>query len=170
MGRTSKALAAASATALGVLAVNVGAAEADPPPIQLIRLTGDASFTDDVRMSLRNNVAGHGNQVLNLRDPSGVLTAELRVQPGAMFPWHTHPGPVVITVAQGELTYIRADDCRPRLYEQNTALVDPGNLVHTAVNTGDSETVLYATFYDITSPDDLTRAAPAPDGCEVDVR
>lgn len=168
MGRTSKAIAAASATALGVLAVNVGVAEADPPPIQVTKLTGNASFTDDVRLSLHNKVAGHGNQVLNLSDPSGIVTAELRVQPGAMFPWHIHPGPVVVTVAQGELTYVRADDCRPRLYEQDTAFVDPGDLVHTAVNTGDEETVLYATFYDVPSDGVLTIPRPAPEGCEVD--
>ena len=167
MGPRGKTVAAMSAAALA-LSVGATTAAADPPAIQLIPLTGNASFTDDVRISLHNKPAGYGTKVLTLSDPSGIVTAELRVQPGAMFPWHTHPGPVVVTVAEGELTYVRADDCRPRRYDTDSAFVDPGDLVHTAVNTGDVETVLYATFLDVAPGEPLSTPAAAPEGCEVD--
>jgi quercetin dioxygenase-like cupin family protein len=70
------------------------------------------------------------------------------VQPGAQFPWHSHAGPVVVTVVSGELTYVAADDCRERKYPAGTAFVDPGQgHVHTAFNGTEGVTVFVATFY-----------------------
>src|SRR5699024_9216002 len=57
--------------------------------------------------------------------------------------------PVVISVAEGELTYQQSTDCVERLYGTRQALVDPGNIVHTAWNSGSTDTVLIATFYDV---------------------
>ena len=50
--------------------------------------------------------------------------ARITVQPGAQFPWHTHPGLVIVNVSQGELTYIMAHDYA-RDYPTGTAFVDP---------------------------------------------
>ena len=50
-------------------------------------------------------------------------------------------------------TFVFAEDCRPRHYAAGSALIDPGNTVHTAFNPGDSEkTVVIATL--IGAPDD----------------
>ena len=37
-------------------------------------------------------------------DPSRTVTIKFHVQPEAQFPWHTHPGPVVVNVKRGSLT------------------------------------------------------------------
>ncbi|WP_431473566.1 cupin domain-containing protein [Ornithinimicrobium sp. W1665] len=87
--------------------------------------------------------------MLNLKDPGDIIVARVDLAPGAAFPWHTHPGPVVVSVAQGQLTYQQSTDCVERLYDADEAFVDPGNIVHTAWNAGSTDIVLYATFYDV---------------------
>ena len=85
------------------------------------------------------------------------MVAKITVQPGAQFPWHTHPGPVIVNIAQGELTYIMAHDCVDRPYAVGTAFVDPGRgMVHTAVNRTGEVTVLLATFFEVPETGPLT--------------
>ena len=91
------------------------------------------------------------------------------MQPGAQFHWHTHPGPVIVNVTQGELVYVRADDCVERPYTAGTAFNDPGRgNVHTAFNPTDGETVLVATFTEVSAdgPLTITEGITAPaDNC-----
>ena len=141
-----------------------------PPPIAVEVLTQRAVFTDDVELQIRNKPDSHGTHVANSHHPSRTVVAKLTVQPGAQFPWHTHPGPVIVNVAQGELTYIMAEDCVDRPYAAGTAFVDPGRgMVHTAVNRTGEVTVLLATFFEVpqtgplTIPVELRRTA-LPDG------
>lgn len=143
-------------TALIVLALGVLPIAADndgePDPITVEVLSGPAEFTDDVAAHIRNKFEGRGTDVMNLRDASDVAVAEITIQPGAVFPWHTHPGPVLITIADGDeggaFVYILAEDCVQREYTPGQALVDAGgDKVHTAYNPSDEhETVVVATF------------------------
>lgn len=43
-------------------------------------------------------------------------------------PWHTHPGPAVVTVVSGSLIYERADggQCQQTTYAAGSGFVDPG--------------------------------------------
>jgi len=47
---------------------------------------------------------------------------------GSTTGWHTHPGPVFITVTQGQLTYYLYDDpsCTPHLVSAGQGIVDDG--------------------------------------------
>jgi len=161
-------------TTLAVLGVAAcSAAQAAPPPIEVVPLSGPrASFTDDVNIQIRTKLDGKDTQVIQAADPSLVVTARITVQPGAKFPWHTHPGPVIVTVAQGELTYVRADDCVHRRYATGTVFVDPGGgTVHTAFNSApaDEVTVLYATFFNAPAEGPLTNPVDPPANCTVAV-
>lgn len=169
------ALLAAGGLALLVLLVAVGAAppsraQEPPPPIAVELLTGRAEFTDDVRALLRIKLDGRPTQVLNLRDPSRTVVARITVQPGAQFPWHTHPGPVVANVAQGNLVYVYASDCVEREYPAGTAFIDPGRgNVHTAFNPTDEVTVVVATFFEVpaSGPLTITEGVEAPADCPI---
>ena len=156
---------------LGVLgAVAYSSAQAQPLPIAVEPLSPRAVFTDDVAMQIRNKLDGQSTDVINVADPSRIVTAKITVQPGAQFPWHTHPGPVFVTVAEGELTYVSADDCVERPYPAGTAFVDPGHgHVHTAFNSasGDTVTVTYATFFEVPASGPLTIPADTPADCNV---
>ena len=73
------------------------------------------------------------------------------VQPGAQFPWHTHHGPVLVTVLDGEMTYVLSSDCVGHRHPAGTAFVDQGHEVHTAYNGTKTVTVLFATFLEVPS-------------------
>jgi quercetin dioxygenase-like cupin family protein len=127
------------------------AAQQPPPPIATEFLTDRAVFTDDVDLKLRVRVKHEDRKWITVKskNPSRTLVARFTVQPGAQFPWHSHAGPVIVNVTQGELVYVPADDCEERSYPAGTAFVDPGHgHVHSAFNPTDEETVIVATFYE----------------------
>lgn len=167
---TKLKLLAAGAGAAGLaalLAVPAGAQD-PPPPIAVEVVTQRATFTDDVRLQIKNKLDGQATRVMNLSDPSRVATARITVQPGARFPWHTHPGPVTVNVVEGQLTYVQATDCVPRGYPAGSIFIDPGQgNVHTAFNPTGEVTVLYATFYDLPAEGPLTIPVAGPADCEV---
>jgi redox-sensitive bicupin YhaK (pirin superfamily) len=142
----------AAAAALGaVLLVGIyvlpSAAQEPPPPIAGEVLTDRAVFTDGVSLQLRVKLDGRATGVVNVKDASRVVTVRFTVQPGASFPWHTHHGPVVVNVVEGELVYVSAKDCVERPYPAGTAFIDTGDDVHTAFNPTGQPTVLVATFF-----------------------
>lgn len=139
------------------------------PPIFIEPLTGRHEFTDDVATQIRLKPEGRSQEVVNLRDASKMAVLRITVQPGARFPWHTHPGPVLVAVTQGELVYVYADDCRERLYPVGTAFVDPGfKNVHFAFNPSGGETVVVATFLGVPATGPLTIPVDAAESDRLD--
>jgi quercetin dioxygenase-like cupin family protein len=167
------ALAAAALIAVVVIGASVvpSGAQEPPPPIAVEPLTDRAVFTDDVDLKLKNKLDGKATEVVNVKDPSRTVTARFTVQPDAVFGWHTHPGPVVVNVVEGELVYVSADDCVEREYPAGTAFIDAGgDHVHNAFNPTNGVTVVVATFFRMPpAPDPLTIQQPAPADCEIEV-
>jgi quercetin dioxygenase-like cupin family protein len=144
------------------------AAQQAPPPIATEFLTDRAVFPDDVDLKLKIKHGRHDTTVVKAKDPSRTLVARFTVQPGAQFPWHSHPGPVIVNVTKGELVYVPAEDCEERSYPAGTAFVDPGQgHVHTAFNATGQETVLVATFYEAGAEGPLLIPAEAPAHCDI---
>lgn len=171
------AVAVLMALAAAVLALTLSAgAEADHVPIHAVPLTtpGHNEFTDDVAVQVRDKPDGRPTEVVNLRDASNIAVGEFTIQPGAWFPWHTHPGTGLVAVAQGDLVFIYADDCVERPYDQGEAFVDPG-VVHTAYNPSDTQTTIaIATFIGVptgappATPVDAERAQALNERCGTD--
>jgi quercetin dioxygenase-like cupin family protein len=156
-----------AAVLIGANVMPSGAQQA-PPPIATEFLTGRAVFTDDVDLKIKIKPDGEATQVVNAEDPSRTVVARFTVQPGAQFPWHTHRGPVVVNVTEGELVYVPAEDCVERAYPAGTAFVDPGHgHVHTAFNPTDDETVFVATFFEAPAEGPLLIPAETPADCSV---
>jgi quercetin dioxygenase-like cupin family protein len=160
------AIVAVSAGAAG--AARVSAQTPAPPPIAVVPLSPRGSLGDDVEIQFRVKLDGAGTNVINLDGPMRIVTAEVIVQPGAQFPWHIHPGPVIVSVTSGELVYVQASDCIPRSYPSGDIFVDPGNAVHTAFNPTDVVTRLVATFFDVPESGPLTIPVDAPADCQID--
>lgn len=137
------------------------------PPIAVEFLTPmpGAQFTDKVAVQVRNQFPGRGTDVINLTDASNVVVAKITIQPKARFPWHTHPGPVLITIAEGDFVYMLAADCLERYYSAGNGLIDAGfDNVHTAFNPSSSKaTVVIATFLGIPAGSPVTIPVPGPD-------
>ena len=171
MTRIGGAVLGAALLAVVVIGANVlpSAAQQAPQPIASEPLTGRAVFPDDVDLKLKVKIDGEERVVVNSKDPSRTFVARFTVQPGAQFPWHTHPGPVIVNVTQGELVYVAADGCVERSYPAGTAFVDPGHgHVHTAYNPTGAPTVFVATFFEAPAPPTpLLIPADAPADCEV---
>ena len=155
-----------------VLATALAAAElgvvvpssAQEAPITATILTPRSVFPDDVSMTVTVN-----GQTVEVADASRTVTAKFLLQPGAQFPWHTHPGPVFVNVKRGSLTFV-SDECEKTNYPKGTAFVDLGHgHVHTAFNPSDTkETVLVATFFEAPAePGPLLIPATAPAGCTI---
>ena len=162
----------AAATLIAVLLVGASVmpsgAQQAPPPIATEFLSGRAVFTDDVDLKVKIKLDGQATTVVHAKDPSRTVVARFTVQPGAQFPWHTHRGPVVVNVVEGELVYVAADDCVERAYPAGTAFVDAGHgHVHTAFNPTDDVTVLVATFFEAPAEGPLLIPAEAPADCPV---
>ncbi len=162
-------------TVLGLMATSVlpSGAQTEPPPIAVEPLTPRSEFTDDVDLKIPYKLDGtRRRRVSKTKDASRTVVARITVQPGAQFPWHTHPGPVFVNVTQGELVYMRAGDCVERSYPAGTAFVDPGRrAVHTAFNPTSGVTVFVATFFNVTEtgPLTITEGIEAPDDCPIEV-
>jgi hypothetical protein len=134
-----------------------GMASQEVAPIVAVPLTGRHTFTDDVAVQIRDKPDQRPTEVVNVNDATHLAVLEITIQPGARFPWHTHPGPVAAAVTQGELVYVYADDCVRRHYPQ-TAFIDPGfDNVHMAFNPSSTEeTVIIATFFGVPAEGPLT--------------
>lgn len=86
---------------------------------------------------------------LKTRDDVDVVTQAITVAPGGHTGWHSHPGPVFVTVEAGTLTFYDADDptCTGGTYAAGDTFVDRGGgHVHIARNEGSTDLVLYATY------------------------
>jgi quercetin dioxygenase-like cupin family protein len=169
---SKRGAALAAAALIGSLLIGAtalpSAAQEPPPPISTELLTGRAAFTADVSLKLKNTLDGEATEVAKAKNASRTVVARITVQPGAQFPWHTHPGPVVANVTQGELTYVAADDCVKREYPKGTAFIDAGgDHVHTALNRTDGPTVLVATFFDVPEQGPVTIPAAPPADCQI---
>ena len=141
------------------------------PPILVEELTARHEFTDDIAVQVRVRPDGRPTEVVNIKDASNTAVLRFTVQPGVRFPWHSHPGLVMVTITQGELVFVYADDCIERGYPAGTAFVDPGfGNVHYAFNPTGAETVLVATFLGVPPTGPLTIPVDAATATALDAK
>lgn len=151
--RRTTRLAAAAAVSAGAVAVAATAAWGTPPtgvtPDNLAR----ATLTDRVHITTHP------------RAQTDVLVQRLTFEVGGSTGWHTHPDAVVVTIAQGQMTFYETD-CTSRVYRAGQAFVDPGHgHVHNARSTGTEPLVLYATYFAPKGAPVRQDVSPAPATC-----
>jgi quercetin dioxygenase-like cupin family protein len=72
--------------------------------------------------------------------------------PGGQSGWHSHPGPVVVIVKSGTLTFYSGDGaCTAREYSAGQSFIDSGQgHVHIARNLSQTENVeIWVTYFDV---------------------
>lgn len=114
-------------------------------------LAGHANFPDAVAAEFRTTYdEGDSEAIVSdlPSDASSVIFAKVTWEPEGTSGWHTHPGPVIVSVAEGELRLINERDCVERTYGAGEAFIDPGQgNIHIASNPSTTDTaVAYATF------------------------
>jgi hypothetical protein len=62
------------------------------------------------------------------KSPVDVVVRTHDYAPGSSTGWHTHPGPVFITVLEGKVTFYEFDDptCTPKIVSKGEGYVDTG--------------------------------------------
>lgn len=154
---TLRHIAAVTATAAALMLSAAIQAAGEPEPIMANPLTERHAFGSNVSIQITQQLDGLPEQTIEFEDASHLTVVEFTIQPGAVFPWHTHPGTVLINIAEGEFVFIFAEDCVERDYGPGSALVDPGDTVHTAYNPStEQETVVIAVLLGVPAEGALT--------------
>ena len=86
-----------------------------------------------------------------------VLTVEVRVPPGGVFPWHYHTAGLTVTVTQGALTVQDADSCDTQRFSAGQGFFEEAGVIHKAMNEGSTIAILWVTYLGIPagSPPDV---------------
>ncbi len=91
---------------------------------------------------------------LRTKGPIEVAYQRIVIAPGGTLGWHSHPGPTVVTVFGGTLSFYHAEDCTHRIgYAAGQSFSNLPDEIHLARNEGSADVVLYASYYvPLTSP------------------
>jgi len=126
-----------------------------------------ASFVAPTDIKIK---VGDGRQeVMHVPNAQETVVQEVIIAPGGHTGWHSHPGPVVVLIKSGTMSFYDGDDptCGVRTYAAGQAFIDSGQgHVHIARNEGTQNLELWATYFDV-PPGGAFRndVAPSPGNC-----
>lgn len=86
---------------------------------------------------------------LKSKDNSDIAVADITVVPGGHSGWHYHPGPVLVVVKTGAITFYHGNDpsCTGTRHPAGTAFLEADGEVGIARNEEPGETTVVATFF-----------------------
>ena len=143
---------AAGAIAAVVVAALTFAALATPGSGTVGVVVARAALTDDVNVKLFLEGDLRGSEVVNVRSAGETVIQQIIFAPGGDSGWQRHPGPAVIVIKSGRLTFYREENgkCVSRTYSAGQALVDAGQgHVHLAQNAIVGDTEVWVTYFDV---------------------
>ena len=115
-------------------AVSAGIVWATPPSGTTSMLIGRATFGEAFNIK---RVGPDGWDVKVKATPNlDIAVQRIVFQPGGQSGWHSHPGPVFISVVEGTMTFYESDDptCAPVVRHAGEGYVDVGDHAHIARN------------------------------------
>ena len=139
---TRRALAVVVVVAASGLGTAAVAAPRDAAP-------SGVHITPLAQGGIGTKVRAHSDGItIRTKGPRSMLVTRIVVDPGGSFGWHSHPGPVLVTVAHGTLTVFEAHHggCTRSTVKAGDAFIENGGHVHLARNQGTEPVRLYATF------------------------
>jgi quercetin dioxygenase-like cupin family protein len=79
---------------------------------------------------------------------SDIVTQTITLGRGGSSGWHSHPGPAIVSVKSGTVTFYHGDDrsCTPHVFSTGTGFVEPGGDIHIARNEGTEDLTLNVTY------------------------
>jgi hypothetical protein len=103
---------------------------------------------------------------LNSHNNTDIAVANIVVTPGGHSGWHYHPGPVLVVVKTGTITFYMGDDptCSPQVHPAGTTFIEKGGMVGIARNEGTVDATVVATFF-LPAGSPTRIDAPAPGNC-----
>lgn len=127
-----------------------------------------AAFADlvDLKFSIRDDHRGRDN--IQIRNAGDTVMQQITFDPGGYSGWHSHPGPAVVLIKAGQLTFYDGDDetCTGRTFSAGQALIDPGQgHGHFALNQGATPTEVWVTYFDVPPGESPRTDVAAPGNC-----
>jgi quercetin dioxygenase-like cupin family protein len=100
--------------------------------------------SEPVKADVLVRAALPGGLHIDAAGPTDVVVSKLRIKPAASTIWHSHSGPVVVSVLQGTAGVYRADGrCEREQHVAGDAWVETPGQVHQVRNEGNEKLVLY---------------------------
>jgi hypothetical protein len=115
------------------------------------------------------NIHSKAGIKLKTKNSLDFVTQTITIAPGGTTGWHSHPGPVLVTVKAGALKLVYANDptCSGRTYAAGESFVDRGDEnVHTALSVGAVPVELWATYLVPGAPGAPFRLDAPDPGCD----
>jgi quercetin dioxygenase-like cupin family protein len=83
---------------------------------------------------------------LEVEGATDFVQQDVMLAPGGFSGWHSHPGPVLVTVKSGTATWYNADNCTAIVYPTGSAFIEPANVHHYVANRGSDNLELLDTY------------------------
>jgi quercetin dioxygenase-like cupin family protein len=142
-------------TALGLIGGVIGGSALATPVISATAETARGPLVDrplDVNMEFENGTKAEVE--LQTKGPMEIAFQRIVLQPatqGQPVPtlgWHSHPGPTVVTVRAGTLSFYHAEACTQEIeYAAGQSFSNLPDEIHLARNEGAAEVVLFAVYF-----------------------
>lgn len=102
----------------------------------------------------------------DVSEGADIVVATLTIEPGGTSGWHTHPGPELLVVKSGTLTFYQGDDrtCEPVRYSAGQAFVWSGAL-HQGRNEGPEPVEVVVTSLNVPQGSPVREDGAAPAQC-----
>ncbi len=111
---------------------------------------GRGSFTENTDIKFK---IGDGKRdVIHVPRARQTVVQRIDIAAGGHTGWHSHPGPVVVVIKSGTMSFYDGDDptCTPKIYSAGDAFIDSGQgHSHIARNETGVPLELYATYFDV---------------------
>ncbi|HYH51347.1 MAG TPA: cupin domain-containing protein [Acidimicrobiia bacterium] len=131
---------------------------------------GFATVSSSQQTGVSRSDLGRGNvaadYTVNGSKGTDVVVQKVTFEPGAVIPWHTHPGAETAIVASGALTIFFSDDptCAGRQFKAGEVFLGTP-VVHQAKNLGTEPVQLVITYYNVPAAGAVSTPAPRPANC-----
>ena len=77
-----------------------------------------------------------------------VAVQRIVIAPGGTLGWHSHPGPTVVTILRGTMSFYHAEHCTEEIeYAPGDSFSNLPTEIHMARNEGSEELVVYASYF-----------------------
>jgi quercetin dioxygenase-like cupin family protein len=130
------------------------------------KLLGRALFDDDKPNFKVKRESGGWQMEIKAKPAFDLAVQSISFAVGSQSGWHRHPGPVLIQVVKGEMTFYESDDpnCTPIRKKAGEAYLDAGDDAHIARNESTEPAENIVTYFAPPGAD-LRIDAPRPGNC-----
>jgi quercetin dioxygenase-like cupin family protein len=158
---------AAGVTMIGVALTGVALATPGAGVVGTIMARGGFADPTSVMFQVTDDQS-NGKRIIQVRNAQDTVIQEIVFSPDGHTGWHSHPGPALALVKQGELTLYSADDptCTGRTYSAGQAFIDPGQgHVHIGRASPLQDTIVWVTYFDVPPGTGVRLDAADPGTC-----